>query len=358
MARKLRQRENVCIILSMKVSQLGEFGLIELLAEIVTKSKLPQAQKRELILGIGDDAAAWRTGAGVRLGTTDTLVQDVHFTLSTATWNELGWKALAVNLSDIAAMGGRPSYALVSLGLPADTEVASVTELYEGMAQLAHEFDVAIVGGDVVEAPLVVINLTVLGSAEDDSILTRSGALPGDQIAVTGYLGSSAAGLQMLLGKELVFDEETTDFLRQAHLRPNPRVAEGQTLVRHGVRVAIDLSDGLVGDLTHVCKASGVGARVMLGKLPIHPLVRAAFGEGSLELAATGGEDYELLFTAKKDVVEQVKKLMPVPATVIGEIVKDEPGRVTLLDDKGSIVNWDKKGWRHFTGELDEARHS
>jgi len=156
----------------MKVSDLGEFGLIELLAKIATKSR-----SKPLLVDIGDDAAAWHSEAGVQLATTDALIQDVHFALSTTTWRELGWKALAVNLSDIAAMGGVPQYALVSLGLPGDTEVEHMTQLYEGMAELARLFDVGIVGGDVVAAPLVVLNLTVVGSAQGN-ILTRTASSP------------------------------------------------------------------------------------------------------------------------------------------------------------------------------------
>ncbi len=169
----------------MNVSDLGEFGLIELLAKIVG-----QAESKSVLIGIGDDAACWRAEASTQLATTDSLIQDIHFTLSTTTWRELGWKALAISLSDIAAMGGLPQYALVSLGLPGDTEVASIAELYEGMAELARLFDVSIVGGDSVEAPVVMLSLVVIGKAqESQTILTRSAAAPGDLIAVTGLSG-------------------------------------------------------------------------------------------------------------------------------------------------------------------------
>ena len=154
----------------MNVSDLGEFGLIELLAKIVGP-----AESKSVLIGIGDDAACWRTEASTQLATTDSLIQDVHFTLSTTTWRELGWKALAVSLSDIAAMGGQPQYAMVSLGLPGDTEIASIAELYEGMAELARLFDVSIVGGDSVEAPVVMLSLVVIGKAQEtQNVLTRS----------------------------------------------------------------------------------------------------------------------------------------------------------------------------------------
>ena len=176
----------------MKVWELGEFALIELIAGIVGKPS-----SNDIVLGIGDDASAWRTEASIQIGTTDILIQDVHFTLKTVTWRDLGWKALAINISDIAAMGGKPSYALVSLGLPPETEVDSVAELYRGLMEIAAKYDVDICGGNISSAPVAIINLSVLGKASEN-ILTRSAALPGDQIAVSGYLGQAAAGLKML----------------------------------------------------------------------------------------------------------------------------------------------------------------
>ncbi len=325
----------------MKVSELGEFGLIELFAGIVIRSR-----GETLLVDIGDDAAAWRTDASIQLATCDALIQDVHFTLGTTTWRELGWKALAVNLSDIAAMGGLPKYALVSLGLPGDSEVEQVTQLCEGMVELARLFDVAIAGGDVVAAPLVLLSVTVLGTASNQ-ILTRAAAAAGDHIAVTGYLGASAAGLVMLK-RGLQLDKETAASLREAHLKPYPRVIEGQILARHGVKATIDLSDGLVSDLAKVCKASGVGARLRVGEIPIHPMVSAAFGEDCLDLALSGGEVYELLFTGRIEVIDKIKGLMPCPVTVIGEVVSDEPGRVRLFDEQGGEVRLARGGWDHF----------
>jgi len=326
----------------MKVSEFGEFGLIELLAEIATESR-----SKPLLVDIGDDAAAWHSEAGVQLATSDALIQDVHFTLSTTTWRELGWKSLAVNLSDIAAMGGVPQYALVSLGLPGDTEVEHMTQLYEGMAELARLFDVAIVGGDVVAAPLVVLNLAVFGSAQDN-ILTRTAASLGDRIAVTGYLGTSGGGMAMLR-RGLQFDEETTACLRRAHLKPYPRVLEGQLLARHGVRAAIDLSDGLTSDLAKLCKASKVGARLFLDQIPIHPSVRNSYRDDYLSLALTGGEDYELLFTGSNEVMDKVVGLLPCPLSVIGDIVSEEPGKVMLLDEQRKETKLETGGWDHFT---------
>jgi len=334
----------------MKVSELGEFGLIDLLAKMISSSQSEQlASRQKLILGIGDDTAAWHGDASTQLVTTDSLFQDIHFTLRTTPWYELGWKALAVNLSDIAAMGGVPKYALISLALPGHTEVEDVTALYKGMIELAQQFEVAIVGGDTSRAPLVSITITVLGSAKkrDGHILTRSAAKPGEKIAVTGYLGAATAGLEMLTN-QLQFDSETTTQLSNAFLHSWPRVAEGQLLVEQGVRTAIDISDGLVSDLTHICKASQVGARIEINRVPIPSTVRANFGDRALELALSGGEDYELLFTASAEVINKVKEVASCPVTVIGEIIADKIGEVTLVDASGNLFNLGKIGWEHF----------
>ena len=338
------------IISVVKVSELGEFGLIDLLAKMVNSSPGSQASRQQLIIGIGDDAAAWRGDASIQLATVDSFIQDVHFSLAIASWDELGWKALAASLSDIAAMGGIPTYALVSVALPDHTEVEDVTAMYRGMIELAQQFGVALAGGDTSSAPLVVITITVLGSTKnrDKHILTRSGAEPGEKVAVTGYLGTAAAGLEMLTEK-LQLDAEVATYLRKAFLHPYPRIAEGQLLVEHGVKTAIDISDGLISDLNHICKLSQVGARIEIDRLPIEPVVRANFGDKSLELALSGGEDYELLFTASAQTIDKVKTAVSCPVTVIGEIVADETGKVTLVDSNGNLFHLQKVGWEHFT---------
>ncbi len=327
----------------MKVSELGEFRLIDLLAEMAGGG-----QDERLLIGIGDDAAAWKGDESIQLATVDSFIQDVHFPPGIAPWNELGWKALAANLSDIAAMGGVPRYALVSLALPEDTKVDDVTALYTGMLELAREYRVAIIGGDISRAPIVAITITILGSTKDwdKHILTRSSAEPGELVAVTGYLGAAAAGLEMLKLR-LKFEPQATACFDRAFLHPHTRIAEGQLLVEQGVKTAIDISDGLISDLNQICKASQVGARVEIDRVPIEPMVKAEFGEKSLELALSGGEDYELLFTAKAEVIDRVKRTASCPITAIGEIVAGKG--VTLVDHQGKPFNLGKAGWEHFT---------
>jgi len=335
----------------MKVSDLGEFGLIDLLAKMsygVPDKKIKSWQ--QLILGIGDDAAAWYGDTSIQLATVDSLIQDVHFSLDITSWEELGWRAMAANLSDIAAMGGLPKYALVSLALPDHTEVEDVSALYRGMIELAQQFEVAIVGGDMSSAPLLVINITILGSAksQDKHMLTRSAAKAGEKVAVTGYLGGATAGLEMLT-KHLRFDSEATASLKKAFLHPCPRVAEGQILVEQGVRAAIDISDGLISDLAHICQASQVSAQIEIDRVPVHPAVEANFGNQALELALSGGEDYELLFTASAEAIDKVIAVTSCPITVIGEIMTARTGKITLVDGKGNPVNPPQAGWEHFT---------
>ncbi|MFP4641113.1 MAG: thiamine-phosphate kinase [Chloroflexota bacterium] len=340
----------------MKVNELGEFGLIDMIAQVLEESGVGSGTRPEVIIGIGDDAAAVGARGHVPLRcntlvTSDILVQDVHFTLATTTWRDLGWKALAVNISDIAAMGGTPSYAVISLGVPPETESDSIGELYRGMAEIAREFGMAITGGDVTESPLLIISPSIIGEVEEERMLIRSGAKPGDRIAVTGYLGASAAGLRMLQ-ENLKFDTETESALRTAHVHPWPRVVEGQTLARYGVKAAIDVSDGLIADLGHICEASGVEARVNLPDVPVHPAVREGFGEEGFGLAVGGGEDYELLFTAPEEVVKDVRQALSTPVAVVGEVGEGEKGKVRVFDGRGKEVDWQDGGWEHFGKRL------
>jgi thiamine-monophosphate kinase len=324
----------------MKVSELGEFGLIDLLA------KMAGGGDENLLIGIGDDAAAWRGDESIQLATVDSFIQDVHFPSGLVSWKELGWKALAVNLSDIAAMGGLPRYALVSLALPDDTEVDDVTALYTGMLELAKQFGVAIIGGDISRAPLVAITIAVFGSSQRKQILSRSSAEPGELVAVTGELGAAVAGLEMLT-KKLKFDPQATALFKDAFLHPIPRIAEGQLLVEQGVKTAIDLSDGLVLDLSQICKNSRVSARIDAERVPVEPGVKAHFGDRALEMALAGGEDYELLFTARAKVIDKVKQSAACPITVVGEILAGNKG-VTVVDSRGKPLKLARRGWEHF----------
>ncbi len=334
----------------MRVSRIGEFGLIDRLAAqnptITGKSK---TGKGKLIAGIGDDTAVWYSPFSYQLATTDALVENVHFKRKLTSWEELGWKSIAVNLSDIAAMGGIPLYVLVTLGLTSETSVEDITSLYTGMQKAAAKYKVVIAGGDTVFSPVMFISVSLIGRTghQDGSFLSRGTARPGDRIAVTGTLGNSAGGLQLLL-ENLKIPAPAAKILRQAHLTPVPRIKEGQLLLAHGVKCALDISDGLVGDLRHICEQSGVGARLQIDKVPVAATLKKYFGDKALPLALNGGEDYELLFTAPPVIMETVKKLLPIPVTVIGEITGANSGKVVLVNESGASVKTKTEGWDHF----------
>ena len=340
----------------MLVRDTGEFRLIELLAETLAAEGLDGPDiagddARYPRLGIGDDAAAWGDEAGTRLLTTDAMVEGVHFDPDLTGRRDLGWKAMAVNLSDVAAMGCLPTCSVVTLGLRDDLPVEGLVEMYRGMAEACRSHGGRVVGGDVVRSPTFFLNVAMVGRAGvtgpdgRGTVLTREAAEVGDVIAVTSSLGDSAGGLRVALAGE-GFDE-STERLRTAHFRPEPRLAEGQALVEVGIRAAIDISDGLVGDLSKLCEASGVGAVVHGDDIPVSKELRCKFPDEWLSLALAGGEDYELLFTGREEIVREVAETVDVPVTIIGEIVEASRG-VRVLDAEDNVIDAERGGWDHF----------
>lgn len=334
----------------MNVRELGEFGLIRRLIQRVHEGRgeadnVPPGVR--LLVDVGDDTAAWQVGDTVELFTTDTVVEGIHFTPQTTPWKDLGWKSMASNVSDIAAMGGLPLYALVTLGLPPDIPVSDIDDLYEGMLELGREYGVEIIGGDVVRSPVAFITIALTG-VNDGELLLRSATRPGDQVVVTGWLGSSAGGLDLMQRGDSSASDEAVEYLKEAHRRPRPCVAEGRALSREGVKAAIDVSDGLLDDLGKMCQASGVAAIIKQDHVPFHPALEEVFPERYLEFALGGGEDYQLLFTAPPSVMERVRPFIPICASVMGEITEGTPGKVTLLDAQGNETMPPKGGWDHF----------
>ena len=336
--------------LTMRIKELGEFGLIDRLNSLVVGQRRGPdnggSYSFRLTVDTGDDTAAWKTGVATELLTTDTVVEGVHFTRSTTPWRDLGWKCLASNISDIAAMGGLPLYALVTLGLSPEAEVEEVDELYAGMLEIGNQYGVAIIGGDVVSSPVAFITVSLTGLHPGQPML-RSTARVGDQVAVTGYLGGSGGGLRLMLEK-LEASAEAGAYLRQCHRRPRPAVAEGRALSEAGVAAAMDVSDGLAGDLAKLCRSSGVAARLYADRIPVHPLLRQTFRDDYLDLALNGGEDYLLLFTAKVEIVGKLMLGLPEGASVVGEIVPGDPGRVTIVDPSRVEKVVGSAGWDHF----------
>ncbi len=332
---------------------MGEFGLIARLRDRIA-ARQPAALGTpgapavpSLLLGIGDDCAVWRWGTLTQFATTDTMVEAVHFSLQTTGWRDLGWKALAVNLSDIAAMGGVPDYALITLGLPPDTEVEDIDALYEGLADCANAGRTLLAGGDIVAAPHLFITVALMGHASltvayPNNTLLRSAAQPGDAVAVTGTVGLSAAGMALLTaGQEWA---PAVD----AHRRPQPRLELGRLALEAGVRCAMDVSDGLVADLGKLCQASGVAATLRLPEVPVHPELAVRFPDRWQRLALTGGEDYELLLVAPAEVLQAIAERSNVPVTLIGVIGAGTAGSVTVLDNHGNPVETGSGGWDHL----------
>ena len=338
----------------MELQDIGESGLIERLTRLVAQAGVadsPPGAGFPLLTGIGDDAAAWRTRDAIELSTTDTVVEGVHFTRDTTPWLDLGWKVMAANLSDIAAMGGTPLYALVTLGLPGNTPVPAIEELYQGMIEICKEYGVAIAGGDVVRSPVAFVSVTLNGIHHGRPML-RSAVRPDDLLAVTGFLGSSRGGLELMTrhpssDTEEAVDPEAAENLRQAHRRPRPRIDEGRFLVGSGILAAMDISDGLMDDLGKMMTASGLAAQVDSWRVPLHPLLTRAFPGRALHLALVGGEEYELLFAAPAPVMEQALARIP-DATVIGRVVAGTPGQVRVHDQDGKELQALEPGWDHF----------
>ncbi len=333
----------------MKLSALGEFGLIELIQEVIQSSQDPSAEaRRRVLIDIGDDAAAWAGSELVQLATTDSLVEDVHFRFSWSSWEDLGHKSLAVNLSDIAAMGGVARYALVALSCPGSVDSDDVLQYYHGMCTLAGAHGVCIIGGNLTSSPFVTSTVFVMGEARADQLLRRSAAEPGQLLAVTGELGRASTALSLLGRPAVDASPRVPQEILTSLLRPEPRLRESLVLVEEGVRCAIDVSDGLVADLGHICCSSGVSASVEAGRVPVCDAC-AQLWPTARALALRGGEDYELLFTCTEEQFARVRDRLACRVTAIGRIgVAESTPTVTVLDSAGRAMDLETGGWNHF----------
>lgn len=321
----------------------GEFHLV---AEVARRARGGAG----VLVGIGDDAAVFAPSALPTVVTCDTMVEGVHFRLDLTSPQALGRKLLAVNLSDVAAMGARPTTALLMMSLRQDLPRATWEGLRDGFCSLADEHEVAIVGGDTTRTDGPIVLSVVLHGEAPDPPLLRSGARPGDRVCVTGTVGDSALGLRLLLQRPDLASLHPR--VVQRHLDPSPRVAVGMAVARARLAsAAIDLSDGLVQDAGHVARLSGAAIRIELGRVPTSEsflAASAALGAAdALTLRVAGGEDYELLLTIPPgrtipDAIEGV------PIAVIGEVVAGTPGEVTLLAPDGSTLALQRHGWDHF----------
>ena len=341
----------------MLVQDVGEFELIALLESSIRQrnsARIDALRERgiDVKLGIGDDAAAWTHPALTVVSTTDTMVDGVHFTADTIGWRDLGWKAMASNLSDVAAMGCAPTLALVTLGLRGDIPVDGLKAMYSGMMDACEANGCAIAGGDIVRSDTLFVTVALQGvTGPNATPLTRGTASDGDALAVTGHLGSSAGGLRLLLDPDESHDisQETRAHLVAAHNRPTPRTQAGLMLRKLGIRCAMDVSDGLVSDVEKLCAASKVSASIDIDAVPVHPFLKETFPDSWSQLALTGGEDYELVFTADQSTMRAVANELGDLVTVIGSIQPGD-GRVKVEDASGRTVGIESTGWDHFAG--------
>ncbi len=290
----------------------------------------------EVLVPIGDDCAVLRLGDKDWVAAADMLVSGYHFE-DWASPEDVGYKAVAVNVSDVAAMGGTPRFVLASGGAP-DPE--TTLRCFRGVAEACEAFGAYPIGGDTTRAGALTVDVSILGELSFSPVL-RSGARPGDLLAVTGELGASAAGFLALEAghKEL-------ERLVRKHLRPEPRVEAGLAAARLGAHAMIDLSDGLASDVRHICERSGVGCRIDLGLLPIAEdtrMLAESLGRDAGALAVTGGEDYELLIVAPESVMEELSGTLDVPLAVIGEVTGSE-----IVIHRGGERVEDLSGWDHF----------
>ncbi len=343
------------------LAALGEFGLIDRIR------RRAGIRAPGTVLGIGDDAAILVLEPDQELLiTTDMLLEGVHFRRDWGSWDALGRKTLAVNVSDIAAMGGSPRQAFLGLGVPGDLAIGSLEQFLDGLEAAAAEWGVTLAGGDTCRSAVgLVLSVTLTGAVAHGRAVRRSGARPGDRVWVTGQLGASAAGLLALsrglrpgapwpagLDRPAWLGPAEQAVLQTgiaAHLTPAPRVAAGQALLGCA-HAMLDLSDGVASDLAHVCRESGVAARIFATQILVHPAARVAArwsGQDALTLALSGGEDYELLFAADEDPTARLRQAVPtLPVTAIGRI-EAGAGTVVLELPGGAIVPL-RGGFDHF----------
>ena len=329
---------------------LGEFGLIDRMV-----ARLGAAAAGDILVPFGDDAAVWR-GDPATVATIDTLAEGTHWRADTMDLADVGWRAVAANCSDLAAMGARPSTLLVATILGPDVTLEGIDALIDGLAAGCRAHCVRIAGGDVVRGGATAITIAAYGGAdlegapgldqrESARVLRRDAAAVGQRVAVSGAPGAAAGGLALIEAGRIA--EAGAADLVAAHRRPLARTDLGRAALDAGVRCAIDISDGLLQDLGHIARRSGVGIEVAAAALPLHPAARSLLGdERALDLCLGGGEDFELALVGDADALRRLDR-PELPVTLIGHVVADHPGEVIVWDEEGeayvpAVAGWDQ----------------
>ena len=336
-----------------KLKDIGEFSLINSLQKLIESSTPNNIDpKFQLVAGIGDDTAVWESPKSTQLLTTDTSVEGVHFNSINSQWDDIGWKAMTANLSDIAAMGGIPLYCVISLGLNPDSFTSDILSLYTGILEASNEYGCRVVGGDISKSVPEFINIALFGYCSQKPV-TRFGAQVGESVAVTGTVGGALAGLKLLTNNQDKAFSSLTKLERQhvitTHNRPHSaRIHEGLKLASSGVSAAIDISDGLYADLSRLCDASKVSAKIHQPLLPVNNSLKSLSSKEQALLALQSGEEYELIYTAPSALVQQLNNSLLTPSTIIGEIIQQEAQSVTVLDRNNDQLCLQVDGWDHF----------
>lgn len=332
----------------MRIEDLGEVELIKRIAQWV------KTKDKDVILSIGDDAAVLSLSQDKHsIVTVDTLIEDIHFTTQTISPFDLGYKAIVVNVSDVAAMAGLPRFALICLGIPQGTEVGYVEEVYRGINQASKDYDLTVIGGDTTKSNQLTLAITIIGQVEPELLRRRGDARVGERIYVTGELGGSKAGLELILKADAAIDETSSSALKKAHYRPQARVLEARIASRNGAKALEDISDGLASEIFHICEQSQVGAKIVSEQIPLAAGVREVaelYKEDALDYAFFGGEDYELVFTALRDRGEEIRDKIVTETgtkvTDVGEIVSSSNG--VVIESSGETNPLTQKGYEHF----------
>lgn len=345
----------------MNVSEIGEFKLIEELTKVI------ELHNPSTVKGVGDDAAVMDYGNKQVLATTDVLLEGIHFDLHYCPLKYLGYKAAAVNISDICAMNGKATQMLVTIGVSQRFTVEMIEELYAGIYTACDQFGVDVVGGDT-SASLtgLTISITCLGVAEKDKIVYRSGAKPNQLICVTGDLGAAYMGLQLLEREKRIFlsqqnnegfqpDFATKEYILQRQMHPEPRTDIIEILAKNNIvpTAMMDVSDGLSSELLHICKESNVGCRVYEDRIPIDYVTAMQAEEFNMNLttaALNGGEDYELLFTVPLELHEKMEALAEENIHIIGHTTESSEGAYLITRD-GQQLSLKAQGWNAFKKE-------
>ena len=316
----------------IKIKDIGEFGLIERIAK--------KPKNKNIIVGIGDDAAVVKMNKGLQVLTTDCLVEGDHFRTEWFSPIQIGMKAIEINVSDIAAMGAYPRYVLVSLALPRNLDVKFVEEMYKGMWKACDKYNIEIIGGNMTHCDKIVISISVTGEVDKKNLTLRSAAKPHNFIFVSGHLGNGRAGLRL-------FQENIEGFekVKKSYLEPNAQL-ESALNVAPFVNAMEDVSDGLASEIKHICDESKCGAIIFKDKIPIRNEVRIAakkLGEDEYDYALFGGEDFELVYTVQND------KLGKIDGFLVGEIIKNRELRISFKGKEKVIT---KSGYDHFSNKL------